>query len=417
MSSGTLPGETRIATAGLKTRLFLVFAAGYFLSYVYRTVNAVLSPYLASELGLEAGDLGILTGAYFIAFAAFQLPLGILLDRYGPRRVQAALLLIAALGAGLFAVGHSLVALTLARALIGFGVSGCLMAGFKALVVWFPRERLPLFNGLFMVSGGLGAIAAATPVEMALEMTDWRGVFALLTAATIGVSAAIFLGAPKDPAPKAGQSLGEALEGIVAVFKAPIFIRLAPLTSMAQGVFLSYLSLWTGAWLRDVNGLSPRDAADAVLLAATAMSLGFLSIGVIADQLGKRGVPPMMVGVGGMMLFIALQVLIVAGAPIPPVAAWFLFGYLGTACSSVYAVMSLNLPLHLSGRSNTAINLLAFLAAFVMQSGVGSLLDLLGPLPGGRATPDAHRMALGLMVALELAGLLWFWFRKPTLKA
>jgi sugar phosphate permease len=404
------------ATPGLKARLFLVFAAGYFLSYVFRTVNAVLSPHLASELALEARDLGILTGAYFIAFAAFQLPLGILLDRFGPRRVQAGLLLVAALGAGLFAVGHSLIALTLARALIGFGVSGCLMAGFKALVVWFPRDRLPLFNGLFMVSGGLGAIAAATPVELALQITDWRGVFLLLTVATVAVSAAIFLLAPKDPIPAAGQSLSDLLKGIGEIFRAPLFIRLAPMTGLAQGVYLSYLSLWTGAWLRDVDGLNARDAADHVLIAATAMSVGYLSVGVIADRLGKRGIPTMAVAVGGMVLFMGMQALIVAGAPIPPAVAWFLFGYLGTSCSSIYAVLSQNLPLHLSGRSNTAINLLAFLAAFLMQSGVGSLLDLLGPLPGGRATPEAHRMALGLLVGLQICGVAWFWFKRPGLK-
>ena len=109
----------------LWTRLFLPFAGGYFLSYLYRTVNAVVGPVLSNELSLGAADLGLLTSAYFIAFGSTQLPLGILLDRYGPRRVEAALLLIAAAGAAVFAASHNIGTLVIGRGMIGLGVSAC----------------------------------------------------------------------------------------------------------------------------------------------------------------------------------------------------------------------------------------------------------------------------------------------------
>ena len=130
------------------------FGLGYYLSYLYRTMNAVIAPQLVAEIGLSAADLGFLTSVYFITFAAVQLPLGVALDRYGPRRVQAVLLVAAALGGGLFAVGESFAMLSLGRACIGLGVSGCFMAALKANAIWWPRHRLPLFNNITASFGG-----------------------------------------------------------------------------------------------------------------------------------------------------------------------------------------------------------------------------------------------------------------------
>jgi MFS family permease len=167
--SGKEQRPMRTQGIGLHLRIFLPFACGYFLSYLYRTVNAVMAPNLAADLGLDPSALGLLTSAYFISFASAQLPLGVLLDRFGPRRIEAVLLLFAASGAFLFARGESLAELVIGRALIGFGVSACLMAAFKAFVEWFPRRQLPLINGIQMASGGLGALSATAPVEYAVD--------------------------------------------------------------------------------------------------------------------------------------------------------------------------------------------------------------------------------------------------------
>ena len=154
----------------LGLRLFLPFAAGYFLSYLLRNVNAVIAPELTRELGVSAADLGLLTSAYLVAFGSFQLPLGVLLDRYGPRRVEAVLLLIAAAGSACFALGTNLTELALARAAIGLGVCACLMAAYKAFSVWYPAERLPSLNAAVMVAGGLGALVATTPLAWAVPV-------------------------------------------------------------------------------------------------------------------------------------------------------------------------------------------------------------------------------------------------------
>src|SRR5216684_7353762 len=127
--------------------VFLPFSVGYYLSYLFRTINALISAQLTSDLALGAADLGLLTSVYFLTFAAAQLPIGVLLDRYGPRRIQSVLLGIAAVGSTLFAVSDHFLMLLVGRALIGLGVASAMTAGLKALVLWFPGDRVPLLNG------------------------------------------------------------------------------------------------------------------------------------------------------------------------------------------------------------------------------------------------------------------------------
>ena len=184
-------------TLDKKLRVFIPFALGYFLSYLYRVVNAVLAPDLAAELGVGPSELGLLTAAYFITFAAFQLPLGILLDRFGSRKIESLLLIFAAAGAFVFSKAESVTGLVIGRALIGFGVSACLMAAFKAFVLWFRREQLPLINGIQMASGGFGALTATAPVEAALGITDLRGIFFILSILTLAVAATVFFVVPE----------------------------------------------------------------------------------------------------------------------------------------------------------------------------------------------------------------------------
>ena len=173
-------------------RIFVPFALGYYLSYVFRNINSVIAPDLIAEVGLTAAGLGFLTGAYFLSFALFQLPLGVFLDRIGPRKTETCLLLIAAMGSLFFAFAESVIELIFARALIGIGVSACLMASFKAFALWFPREKLPFTNGLVLMAGGLGAMSATAPVEFAVQITDWRSVFFGLAILSMLGAVAIF---------------------------------------------------------------------------------------------------------------------------------------------------------------------------------------------------------------------------------
>src|SRR6185503_389116 len=168
----------------LPARLILVvfcpFAAGYFLSFFFRNVNAVISKDLAREFSLSPSELGLLTSTYLLAFAAFQLPLGVLLDRFGPRRVLACLYSIAGVGALLFGLAQDFATLSLGRALIGLGVSGGLMGAIKAFTLWFPLSRLATLNGIYLAAGGIGGLAATAPAEALLGPLGWRALFHVL---------------------------------------------------------------------------------------------------------------------------------------------------------------------------------------------------------------------------------------------
>ena len=191
--------------------MFLPFVAAYYLSFLFRTINATVAGALTSEFGLGAGDLGLLTSVYYLTFAAAQIPIGILLDRYSPGRIQSAVMVAAALGAGLFAVSDNFWLLLGGRALIGLGVAASLTAGLKALVLWFPRERVPLLNGLMIMLGALGALTATLPAEFLLVSVGWRGLFELLAIASAGCALAIYLVVPDMSAAISGAGRPPAL--------------------------------------------------------------------------------------------------------------------------------------------------------------------------------------------------------------
>ena len=216
-------------TRSLWIKLFLPFAAGYFLSYLFRTVNAVIGPVLARELAIGDNALGLLTSTYFLAFGLAQLPLGMLLDRFGPRRVESGLLLLAAAGAAVFALADDIAGLAVGRALIGLGVSACLMASFKAFSQWFPPERQASLTGWIMASGGLGALAAARPLEFALGFTGWREIALALAATTLAVAATLWLAVPDKPADSKGAGLADQFAGVRTVFSSRHFWRYAPI--------------------------------------------------------------------------------------------------------------------------------------------------------------------------------------------
>lgn len=381
--------------------LFLPFALGYYLSYLLRTVNAVISPDLTGELALSASDLGLLTSAYFIAFGLAQIPLGIALDRFGPRRVNLALLLLAALGAVSFALGETMLELSLARALIGLGVSACLMSGLKAFSLWYPPARQSSMTGFIMAAGALGALTAATPLEALLPFLGWRGVFWLIAVLALGVAAYLALCVPEAPPVQKEQSFGQALASLGTIFASPYFRRFAGTALLFTGGFMALQSLWAVPWLMQVEGLSRSGAAGMLLFLNLGMLLGQLSIGFFGNALARRGVRPLHLLRFGYGLVLLVELLIVCRLGGGSVFLWLLFGVLSAVNAQVYVAASSHFPREAFGRVSTAMNLMAFAGAFLVQWLVGVLFDALAA--AGRTPEAALTVAF---VALMLAQVL-----------
>ena len=387
-------------------RIFAPFAVGYFLSYLLRNANAVISPELRGDLGLTAADLGLLTSVYLLAFGLFQLPLGVLLDRYGPRRVEAALLLVCALGCALFAFGSSMSELAVARARIGLGVSACLMASFKSFSLWFPLERQASLNAAIMAAGGLGALAASSPLGALLPVLGWRGIFLALAVFALAVAALIFT-TPERPGGAQRESFGQQFAGLGAIFASRAYWRYAPQTTMIVGGFMALQGLWALPFMMTVNGMTRTAAAFHLLLMAGAMLVGFLLIAFLVRRLARAGLPParlLAIGMGGgmaVMLCIVLQI----G---PSWLLWPGLGLMFAVGNLAYALLSAEFPVALAGRVNTALNFGAFAGAFAVQWLFGVAVD--GLQAAGYAAGSAYRISLAGLLVLQMAGWLWFLF-------
>ncbi|MGH8630027.1 MAG: MFS transporter, partial [Burkholderiales bacterium] len=292
------------------------------------------------------------------------------------------------------------------RALIGLGVSGCLMSSIKAFTLWFPSEQLPGRIGWVMFAGGLGALAATAPVEAALSLTDWRGVFVVLGCATWGASAAIFLFVPERDTGTHGETFVQLASALAAIFRSITFWRIAAACTLFQAMSMAIQGLWAAPWLADVAGLNRADVATNLLALGAATMCGFLFWGTAAARLAARGVAPMTVFVFATGIFLCVQSLLVLGVTASPILLWSAFGFFGTSGSLAFTVLSHRFPVGLTGRANTALNLLVFLAAFATQWLFGAIVNL-WPAPHGGYLAEGYRAAFGCFFLLELVAFGW----------
>lgn len=387
-------------------RLFLPFALGYFFSYFLRNANAVIAPELTRELALSATDLGALTGAYLAAFAAAQLPLGLLLDRFGPRRVESVLLLFASVGCALFAIGESMPLLVSARALIGLGVSACLMASFATFARWFEPARQPSLNGAVMAAGAAGALSASAPLVALTASLGWRGTFMAFAAIGVVLAGAIF-STPERAAATTGRAphwLDQAREiGGIATSRA--YWVFAPQAVFMIGGFVALQSLWAVPFLMQADGLSRDVAAYRMLLSAAGMFAGFVAVALLARPLERRGVALERVLGASVGIAVAALSLITLGID-PGGWLWFLLGACYGVSNLSYALLQRRFTLTLAGRVNTTLNLLSFAGAFFIQWLFGALVD--GMTAAGVSSVLAYRSAMGTLVLCQ--ALTWLWF-------
>jgi MFS family permease len=395
--------------------VLLPFAAGYYLSYLFRTINALISGDLSAELHLTAADLGFLTSVYFLVFAVVQLPLGALLDRYGPATIQSTLLLLASVGALVFALADGLIGLLVGRALVGLGVALALMAGLKAIVIWFPPGRVAFANGWLVMLGALGAVTAAAPAERVVHAIGWRGLFAVL-AGLSALAALLVLFVVPEPSAHPPEKSPTRAASLWVIYRDPRFWRIAPLSAVGIGTSWSLQGLWAAPWLRDVDGLDRAGVVEHLSLMAIAVCATALLLGMVADRLRRSGLKTEIVLASTLAVSMAAQAALVLRWPVPSCLAWAVIAAAGAATVLSFAILTQYFPKDMSGRANAALNLLHIGGAFVLQSAAGFII---GQWPEARGTypVEAHQAAMAASLVLQLAALAWFAMSPLCLRA
>jgi len=402
--------QSRLNGVAVFFYVFLPFALGHYLSSLLRNVNAVLAPHLVGALALTPGQLGLLTSAFFFAFALVQLPVGIALDRYGPRKVQVILLMLAATGALLFATGRSFGQLVLARAVIGCGLGGCFMSAVKAIATWISPKRLPSVQGYLIAVGGLGAASSTMPVRMLLQHIDWRGLFMLLALLTACSGLLIWLITPRSKAP--GGAL-PTVRSVLDVYRAPAFRATISLVLVPHAIFFGIQGLWIGRWLSDVARFPDAAVAYLLYMGMASVIFGAIAVGMITEWAGRRGIDALDVAAVGVALFIVVQAAIVFNWRSSLQLLSVLFTLVGTITGIEYAIVAQSLPRTLTGRAATCLNLLIFIGAFLVQAGFGLIVGLWRPDAAGHFPALAYRVAFGVLVALQMPGLLGYFHDFP----
>ena len=401
--------------------VFLAFALAYFFSALVRAITATLSPTLTTEFSLNAQDLGLLAGGYFLGFSLTQLPLGRLLDKHGPKKVVLAFLSFAVLGCLAFSWADSFHGLLAARVLCGMGVSACLMAPLTGYRRWFDVSTQLRTNSWMLMTGSLGMLAATLPVQWLMPIWGWRTLFVLLGVMIAIAMLLIALVVPRwqqATAVAATNSTQAVLDddgSYREIWRSAYFWRMTPIGFFSYGGMVAIQTLWAGPWMTQVAGWTAGEAAQGLFLVNLAMLMTFWLWGMITPGLARKGVPverliawglPLSFGVIGVLVWMGPEIGSAAAAGVA------LFCVTSTFVSLAQPAVGMAFPSHLAGRALSAYNLVVFAGIFVVQWGIGLLVDAGRGM--GLEKPAAYQAALACFGVCSCLSWVYFLLKKPV---
>ncbi len=381
--------------------VFVAFASAYFLSALLRAITATLSPGLTVEFGLHAQDLGLLAGGYFLGFAATQLPMGHWLDQKGPKKVVLSFLGVAVVGCLVFAWATSFSGLLFARVLIGVGVSACLMAPMTGYRRWLYADKQQRANSWMLMTGSLGMLSSTLPVQWLLPWMGWRWMFVILAVLLLLSMWLMRWQVPvwrlPEPEPSASTSSSPKTSGGIWASYAPVwqnasFKSLAPMGFFSYGGLVAMQTLWAGPWMVKVCGYTPLEAATGLFWVNVSMMVTFWLWGLVTPHLYARGLDANRLMAYGVPLNFMVQIYIITSGADAGALAWALFCMSTSVVALSQPAVGMAFPPALAGRGLSAYNLVVFLGVFVVQWGVGLMVD--GFTSQGLAEPQAFQAAI-----------------------
>jgi len=393
--------------------VFFVFACGYFLSCLLRAITATLSPVLTTEFNLLAGDLGLLAGGYFLGFASMQIPLGYLLDKQGPKKIISSFLLIAIVGTASFAIAQSFAGLLISRILIGVGVSACLMGPLTGYRIWFADEYQQRGNSWMLMIASTGFVFSTLPVQILLPVFGWRWIFGGITILIFIVIILILLFIPswKNETDNNNEKNFGSLSDI---WKNKFFRSTIPLGLFNYGGMIAIQTLWAGPWMVRVAGYNPLESATGLFWINTTMLIAFFVWGYILPKITKFGLETMKLMKFGLPIsYLFLLVIIISGENAGAIH-FTIYILTSIVLTLTQPAIALSFPASLAGKSLTSFNLLIFLGTFIMQWGIGLVIDMCRFL--GKGEIQSFQISFFIYLLICIFSYLYFIFNNKNLK-
>ena len=387
--------------------VFFVFAFGYFLSCLLRAITATLSPVLTLEFELMAADLGLLAGGYFLGFASMQIPLGYLLDKFGPKKIVSSFLLIAFIGTVSFALAQNFSGLLVSRILIGVGVSACLMAPLTGYRIWFAENQQQRANSWMLMIASLGFLSSTLPIQLLLPAFGWRWIFGGI-AALILISIFLMLAfIPKWDHQKNESLDNQTSKGSLAdVWKNKFFISVIPMGLFNYGGLMAIQTLWAGPWMVRVAGYTPIESATGLFWINITMLISFFLWGYFLPRITNLGFSALKIlKLGLPVSFLIMLMIIILGSK---AGAFYitLFILSSILLSVTQPAVGLSFASHLAGKALTSFNLLIFLGTFIMQWVMGLVIDLVKTF--GYTEIIGFKAAFSFFLFLSLISYIFF---------
>jgi MFS family permease len=390
--------------------IFLVFALGYFISTLLRAINATISPELVSEFSLSAGDLGLLSGAYFLGFASVQIPLGYLLDSKGPKKIVSYFLSLTIVGIILFANAKNFQILLLSRLLIGIGVGACLMGPLTAYRVWFQDETQQRSNSWMLMVGAIGMLSSSLPVQYLLPSIGWRGVFINLAILTLICIILIALLIPKWENLNSNQISEQGR--LSDIWSNDFFKSLVPMGFFNYGALFAIQTLWAGPWLTRVSGYTPEESAKGLFLLYFCLLISFLLWGYFIPRFSKNISDAIkLLKWGAPLNLVVLVVIILLGSKAGAIH-WAIFGISSIFLSLTQPAVGMAFPLNNAGKALTSFNLLLFVGAFFLQWAIGLIIDL--SMKINISEENSFKIAMLFVLMTSLFSYLFFLFKSKN---
>ncbi len=412
-----MPGKSgRLKAAGWSAvALVATLVFHYTISQFLRNSVAVIAPDLVVELSLSAAELGLLSSAFFLVFASVQLPLGVALDRFGPKRCMLAGAGITVAGILVFAFAGGPFGLTAGRALMGIGCSVSLVGPLALYAQLFSSDRFATLTGLQIGFGNIGTLFATAPLALATAAFGWRNSFLGAAAITLLAALAVAFVVKEEvagPAPiKHRETFAENLAGILAVFRTPSVWRLYFMQFAGYSSFALLIGLWGGPYLTHIYGFDLAARGDLLFIGVVGMAVGSIAWGP-TDRLFRSYKRPVLLGAS--LTGACLMTLAFFGAlPRPLLPVWFAaLGAFNGYAVLLFAQGRTLFPPHLVGRGLTLLNAGAMSGVFVTQILSGLVIDAFPAEPGGAYPLDAYRLIFALQAMLLFLAC-WPYLRSP----